>query len=138
MPGALTEVQALEYAETANVSDKASLAKRLVVAACICFGTLRCLPYRSFLHFPVVQGAGFELVESCGLCFFWLPYLLLLLHIAGWTVPCFVSILQKCSLLSLAILSIGDCEIRAQCRPKLEQIVSIMNQRTPAWRALAA
>ena len=38
----------------------------------------RPLPYRSFLHFPVVQGAGFELVESCGLCFFWLPYLLVL------------------------------------------------------------
>ncbi len=36
------------------------------------------LPYRSFLHFPVVQGAGFEFVESCGLCFFWLPYLLVL------------------------------------------------------------
>ena len=33
------------------------------------------LSYRSFLHSPVVQGAGFELVESCGLCFFWLPYL---------------------------------------------------------------
>ena len=36
------------------------------------------LPYRSFLYPPVVQGAGFELVESCGLCFFWLPYLLVL------------------------------------------------------------